>query len=301
MEYVVAIDVGGTDIKSALIDRNLTTISQKVIPTPLSGNTQERILDSLTELVAEYSKIQKVSSVGISFPGIFDDKNGVCIWSENLILENFHIKDLLENRVQAPIIVKHDVRTAAIAELRNGAAKNTDNAIFMSLGTGIAAAIIMNGEICASNGYAGEIGHVNVNGKFACVCGKFGCLEAASSTLAISKAYASLSRTEGVSTEEIHSLVLQGDPIAMDVWRDAMSAIGRACEILVTLLAPEVIVLGGGLSNAKATLLEPVSQYLADSLSFQRRPRVELAHFGSKAGVIGCAIIAFELLSASER
>jgi glucokinase len=145
-----------------------------------------------------------------------------------------------------------------------------------------------------------EIGHVDVRGKYSCVCGKTGCLEAASSTLAISKAYESQSGKTGVTTEEIYKLVVAGDPIAIHVWNDATSAMARACEVLITILAPEVIVFGGGLSNAGETFLKPIREYLDSSLTFQRKPRLEIAHYKSQAGAIGCAMLAFDLVKAGK-
>jgi glucokinase len=199
-----------------------------------------------------------------------------------------------------PVAFGHDVRTAAVAEMRSGAAKGARNAIFIPVGTGIAAALIIDGEIRSAEGYAGEIGHINVNGKYPCVCGTFGCLEPASSTLAISKAYAADSGKTGVTTEEIYKLVVAGDPIATQVWNDATSAMARACEVLITILAPEVIVFGGGLSNAGETFLKPIRDYLDSSLTFQRKPKLEIAHYKSQAGAIGCAMLAFDLVKAGK-
>jgi glucokinase len=166
------------------------------------------------------------------------------------------------------------------------------------VGTGIAAALIIDGEIRSADGFAGEIGHVNVSGKYPCVCGKSGCLEAASSTLAISKTYEVNSGKTGVTTEEIYKLVVAGDPVATQVWNDATAAMARACEVLITILAPDVIVFGGGLSNAGETFLKPIREYLDSSLTFQRKPRLEIAHYKSQAGAIGCAMLAFDLVKA---
>ena len=84
------------------------------------------------------------------------------------------------------------------------------------------------------------------------------------------------------------------------MWNDATAAMARACETLITLLAPEVIVFGGGLSNAGDTFLKPIQDYLDASLTFQRKPRLEIAHYGAKAGTIGCAMLAFDLVKAGK-
>jgi len=300
VNYVVAVDVGGTEIKSALVDSDLIVISTINAPTPKADKAGVETVKAIVELIAQFSKQQTVSAVGLAVPGALDEPAGTSRWSGNLQWENLPIRNLLADAVNIPVAFGHDVRTAAVAEIRSGAAKGARNAIFIPVGTGIAAALIIDGEIRSAEGYAGEIGHVNVNGKYPCVCGKTGCLEPASSTLAISKAYAADSGKAGVTTEEIYKLVVEGDPIATKVWNDATSAMARACEILITILAPELIVFGGGLSNAGETFLKPIREYLDSSLTFQRKPRLEIAHYKSQAGAIGCAMLAFDLVKAGK-
>lgn len=300
MNYVVAVDVGGTEIKSALVDSDLNLIATINAPTPKADKTGVETVKAIVGLVSEFSKQQTVSAVGLAVPGALDEPAGTSRWSGNLQWNNLPIRDLLAKAINMPVAFGHDVRTAAVAEMRSGAAKGARNAIFIPVGTGIAAALIIDGEIRSAEGYAGEIGHINVNGKYPCVCGKFGCLEPASSTLAISKAYAADSGKTGVTTEEIYKLVVAGDPIATQVWNDATSAMARACEVLITILAPEVIVFGGGLSNAGETFLKPIRDYLDSSLTFQRKPRLEIAHYKSQAGAIGCAMLAFDLVKAGK-
>jgi len=300
VNYVVAVDVGGTEIKSALVDSDLIVISTINAPTPKADKTGVETVKAIVELIAQFSKQQTVSAVGLAVPGALDEPAGTSRWSGNLQWENLPIRNLLADAVNIPVAFGHDVRTAAVAEMRSGAAKGARNAIFIPVGTGIAAALIIDGEIRSAEGYAGEIGHVNVNGKYPCVCGKTGCLEPASSTLAISKAYSADSGKAGVTTEEIYKLVVEGDPIATKVWNDATSAMARACEILITILAPELIVFGGGLSNAGETFLKPIREYLDSSLTFQRKPRLEIAHYKSQAGAIGSAMLAFDLVKAGK-
>jgi glucokinase len=298
VNYVVAVDVGGTEIKSALVDSDLNIIAMINSPTPKADKTGVETVTAIVGLVSQFSKQQTISAVGLAVPGALDEPAGTSRWSGNLQWNNLPIRDLLAEAINKPVAFGHDVRTAAVAEMRSGAAKGARNAIFIPVGTGIAAALIIDGEIRSADGFAGEIGHVNVNGKYPCVCGKSGCLEAASSTLAISKAYEVHSGKTGVTTEEIYKLVVAGDPIATQVWNDATAAMARACEVLITILAPDVIVFGGGLSNAGETFLKPIREYLDSSLTFQRKPRLEIAHYKSQSGAIGCAMLAFDLVKA---
>lgn len=300
MNFVVAVDVGGTEIKSALVDSDLNVISTTTAPTPKADTSGSETVKTISGIVAEFGKSHRVEAVGLVVPGALDEPAGTSRWSGNLQWKNLPIRDLLHEKINIPVAFAHDVRTAAVAEMRNGAAKGISNAIFIPVGTGIAAALIIDGEIRSADGYAGEIGHVNVNGKYPCVCGKHGCLEAASSTLAISNAYELLSGKSHTTTEEIYKLVLAGDSVANQVWNDAAAALARGCELLITILAPELIVFGGGLSNAGETILKPIRDYLDASLTFQRKPRLEIAHYGAKAGTIGCAMLAFDLVKAGQ-
>jgi glucokinase len=300
VSYVVAVDVGGTEIKSALVDSDFNVIATATAPTPKADTTGAETVKAIAAIVAQFSTQHPVDAVGLAVPGALDEPAGSSRWSGNLQWKNLPIRDLLHTAIKIPVAFGHDVRTAAVAEVRNGAAKGARNAIFIPVGTGIAAAFIIDGEIRSAEGYAGEIGHINVNGKYPCVCGKTGCLEAAASTLAISKAYEAQSGKTGTTTEEIYKLVVAGDSVATQVWADAAAAMARACESLITILAPEVIVFGGGLSNAGETFLKPIRDYLDSSLTFQRKPRLEIAHYGSKAGTIGCAILAFDLVKAGK-
>jgi glucokinase len=300
VSYVVAVDVGGTEIKSALVDSDFNVIATTTAPTPKADSTGAETVKTIAAIVAQFSTQHTVDAVGLAVPGALDEPAGTSRWSGNLQWKNLPIRKLLEDAIKIPVAFGHDVRTAAVAEIRNGAAKGARNAIFIPVGTGIAAAFIVDGEIRSADGYAGEIGHINVNGKYPCVCGKTGCLEAAASTLAISKAYAAQSGKTGTTTEEIFQLVVAGDSVATQVWNDATAAMARACETLITLLAPEVIVFGGGLCNAGETFLKPIRDYLDSSLTFQRKPRLEIAQYGSKAGTIGCAMLAFDLVKAGK-
>jgi len=300
VSYVVAVDVGGTEIKSALVDSDFNVIATTTAPTPKADSTGAETVKTIAAIVAQFSTQHTVDAVGLAVPGALDEPAGTSRWSGNLQWKNLPIRKLLEDAIKIPVAFGHDVRTAAVAEIRNGAAKGARNAIFIPVGTGIAAAFIVDGEIRSADGYAGEIGHINVNGKYPCVCGKTGCLEAAASTLAISKAYAAQSGKTGTTTEEIFQLVVAGDSVATQVWNNATAAMARACETLITLLAPEVIVFGGGLCNAGETFLKPIRDYLDSSLTFQRKPRLEIAQYGSKAGTIGCAMLAFDLVKAGK-
>ncbi|MFM6841701.1 MAG: ROK family protein [Candidatus Planktophila sp.] len=295
MKYVVAVDIGGTEIKSALVNDAFDIISTASTATPKPDPDGQLTLALIEKIVHEYSLQHEVSAVGLGVLGVFDDALGICRWSGNLGWKNFPIRDQLQARLGIPVAAGHDIRTAGVAEHRDGAATGYKNSVFIAIGTGIAAALVIDGQIRYSDGFAGEIGHINVNGDFDCVCGKKGCLEAASSALSISTAYKN--RTGNAkSTEEIASLVTSGDSIAADIWNTAALALARGCEYVITMLAPEAIIFGGGLARSGELLLQPIREYLEGSLTFQRMPELKVARFGAKAGAVGCAMLAFDLV-----
>ena len=296
MRYVVAVDVGGTDIKAALVDENLTIVSSLLKPTPKQDSSASKTITAIKEIVDELSVGYTVSALGVCVCGVFDDMNGICIWSGNLNWKNIHIRDLLIEKLNIPVAAGHDIRTAGTAELRNGVASSYTNSIFIAIGTGIAASLVIDGSIRSAGGYAGEIGHLDIGGENTCVCGKVGCLESAASALAISNAYEKITGVSGISTEEIAHLVSQNDSAACKVWDEATRSLARACEILITTLSPEAIIFGGGLAQSKELLINPISKILDERLTFQRKPQLKIAHYGSQAGTIGSAMAAFDLI-----
>ena len=296
MNLVAAIDVGGTNIKSALVDPDLHIIATANAPTPHNDVDGSKTVKIISELLSTLTSPGEIKAVGLAVPGALDEKNGISRWSGNLGWKNLPIRKLLANEINIPVAFGHDVRVGALAEIRNGAAKGVNNAIFIPIGTGIAAALIIDGQIRSSDGFAGEIGHVDVGGEFNCVCGKKGCLEAAASALSITNAYARASGKTGISSEEVATLAKNGDVTAQKIWKNAMASIATACQMLITVLAPEVIIFGGGLSQSGNLLIDPITKSLAESLTFQKVPRLVIAHYGAQAGTIGCAMMALDLL-----
>lgn len=163
---------------------------------------------------------------------------------------------------------------------------------FIPIGTGVAAALIIDGKIRAADGYAGEIGHLNVGGSTPCVCGNVGCLETEASAAAIAKKYGS-----NKSAEEVLALARSGDAKAIEIVSESVEFIARACEVLATLLGPEAIIFGGGLAQSADLIIKPLAENLTAKLSFQRKLELKPAKFGVMAGTIGCAMLAFDLVN----
>ncbi len=289
---IVALDVGGTSIKGAILARDLERVATVRRPTPRGDAAVEAVLDTVDELVAQ---AEPAEAVGIAVPGIVDDERGVAVWAENIGWRDVPFRELAERRTGLPVAVGHDVRAGGTAELRLGAARGTRNSLVMPIGTGIAAAMVIDGHLCVGNGYAGEIGHMAVGSDEPCVCGGIGCLEAVASGPAVARNYARRTGREA-NAGEVAALVARGDPDARAVWAETVAWLGTGLAVATALTAPEVIVIGGGLSRAGDLLLDPLIEDLDRRLTFHRRPRLTIASFADEAGCMGAGLWARDLL-----
>jgi glucokinase len=202
---------------------------------------------------------------------------------------------LAEKRTGLPVAVGHDVRAGGTAELRLGAAKGTRNSLVVPIGTGIAAAMVIDGHLCVAGGYAGEIGHMPVRADEPCACGAIGCLEAVASGPAIARSYTRRTGRE-TTADAVAALVAEGDEAATEVWAETIDHLGFALAMVTALAGPEVIVIGGGLSRAGDVLLTPLTADIDRRLTFHRRPRLTTARFADEAGCVGAGLWALDLL-----
>jgi glucokinase len=300
---VIAFDVGGTDIKSAIIAADGSILDLRRSPAPASGaDAGERLLDELVRLGAAHA--ERVPSevpvaVGLAVPGLVDEASGRTIRSVNLGWQAVDLLTPARERFGLPVAFSHDVRAAGLAEHRLGAARGFDDAVVVTVGTGIGAAIILGGTLYRGGGLAGEIGHTLVRpGGEVCTCGARGCLESVASASSIARRYNSRAGTTLAGAQEVLDLARTGDTLAAGVWTDAVEALAEALVQVTSLLAPEVIVIGGGLSRAGDELLGPLNTALNRLLHVQRAPALRAAELGGEAGLIGTALAARDLTDA---
>ncbi|MER7079678.1 glucokinase [Saccharopolyspora kobensis] len=280
---VIGIDVGGTGTKAVLADASGAVLAQRHRPTPPRA---ERVLELACSLVAELSEDAAPAAVGLVVPGVVDESRGVAVFSANLGWSDVPFRALLAERLGLPVAFGHDVRAGALAEHRLGAARGTADAVFLPVGTGISAAHVQNGRVHSGGGYAGEIGQVPVAG---------GRLEAVASAAAISRRYQERTADPVAGAAEVAQRVAAGDAIATGVWEEAVDALGGALIWLTALLAPEVVVVGGGLSQAGPLLFDPLSRRLEADWPLARAPRLVPAELGDRAGSLGAALLAADL------
>jgi glucokinase len=299
-EAVLAFDVGGTDTKSALIDRHGRVLGLRRTPTPRDdADPVGAIVASLAELAqAQLDDAPDAHPVaaGVSVPGLVDERAGVGIFASNLGWRDAPIRTPAERALGLPVAFGHDVRAAGDAEHRLGAAQGYGDVVVLAIGTGIAGSLVLGGRTYAGGGYAGELGHAlsDPNGE-ACACGAIGCLETIASAGAIARRYTAASGIAVPGAREVLAAAEAGDADARRVWDDAIRALAEELARLVAIIAPEAVVIGGGLAQAGRALFEPVGERLDALLSFHRRPVLLRARLGDDAGLLGTALAARDL------
>ncbi|TDD45499.1 ROK family protein [Kribbella antibiotica] len=307
---MVAVDLGGTRMKCGLVAADGAVLHRETRPTPRTAGGRA-VLDTLLETVVELSQKatadgHRVRAIGVVVPGIIDAETGTVV-AENLAWSGTPVRAELIAAVgddDVPIVLAHDVRAGGYAELRQGALTGTTNSLFLPLGTGIAAAMVVDGRLVSGDGYAGELGHTRfIHGETAelCACGQWGCLETVASAAAIARRYAARAGRVVDGSREVMELLAAGDEIAAQVWQDALTVLIEALVLYTTLLAPTRIAIGGGLVGAGETLLQPLRDGVHARLTFQREPEIVAAVLGEEAGCLGAALYAWDRVTSEEQ
>jgi glucokinase len=260
-------------------------------------------VDNLTAVAEELAGVARdlgfySLAAGVVVPGIVDEERGIAIDASNIGWHDVPLRTLLQERLGLPVYLGHDVRAGALAEARRGAARGHRTFAFLPIGTGIGGAWVIDGRPYSGAHYAAaEVGHIIVRpGGDRCVCGRVGCLETLASASSIARRYGALSGQEVAGAADVAELVKSGDAVAARVWDDATGALADALLTVSTLLDPESIVLGGGLSHAGDLLLGPLRQRLADLSSPFSFPPLVHASLGDEAGCMGAALYALDLV-----
>lgn len=305
MKHVIALDVGGTGMKAALVGADGALLYEARRATGRERGPDavvESILAFAADLRAHGEKHfgESALAAGVAVPGIVDTENGIAVYATNLGWRDVPMRRLLGERLGGvPVALGHDVRTGGLAEGRIGAGKGADRFLFVPLGTGIAGAIGIGAAIEeGAHGYAGEIGHIVVRPDGPdCGCGQRGCLETLASASAVSRAWAAASGDPDADAADCAKAVESGDPKALAVWRDAVDALAAGLVTALTLLDPRTIIIGGGLAEAGETLFAPLRAAVEERVTFQKLPHIVPAALGDTAGCLGAGLLAWDLLS----
>jgi glucokinase len=303
-ECLLAVDVGGTTIKAGLTDLTGRFLHRMRRDTGRASGVDavvENLLTAAEELAAQADQLGlHALAAGVVVPGVVDEERGVAVDASNIGWQSVPLRDLLQERLRLPVHLGHDVRAGALAEARLGSARGCRSFAFLGIGTGIGGAWVIDGSPYSGANYASaEMGHIVVRpGGDRCVCGRVGCLETVGSASAIARRYTEHSGRTVEGAAGVAALVADGDSVAVRVWDEALDALADALATVTTLLDPEIIVLGGGLSHAGALLSAPLQRRLAERCLASTPPLVH-ASLGDEAGCTGAALYAIDLVRPS--
>ncbi|MFJ3825602.1 ROK family protein [Streptomyces nodosus] len=308
MEHVIALDVGGTGMKAALVGAEGELLHQTRRDTGRERGP-DAVVESILAFAAELRAHGErhlgapAAAVGVAVPGIVDADEGVAVYSANLGWRDVPLRALLGRRLGGvPVALGHDVRSGGLAEGRIGAGRGADRFLFVPLGTGIAGAIGIGGRVEAgAHGFAGEIGHVVVRpGGTPCPCGQQGCLERYASASAVSRAWAEATGDPEVDAADCAQAVASGNGDALRVWQEAVDALADGLVTALTLLDPRTLIIGGGLAEAGETLFAPLRDAVRQRVTFQKLPSIVPAALGDTAGCLGAGLLAWDLLESTD-
>ena len=316
----IGVDVGGTKLLAGVVGPGLEVHHRA--QRRIKGLDQQALLDAAVAAVEEARAAagDEVEAVGFGIPCLMDQRTGTAVIAINAPLANIPFADLMAERLGLPVFVDNDANVAALAEHRAGAAQGADEAVVLTIGTGIGGGLILGGQLYrGAIGAAAELGHtvIDMDGP-PCQgnCPNHGCVEALASGTALEREAARVAEEQpesglgravkagrALTGPLVVELAHDGDESAIEVVALIGTRLGVAIASFVNIFNPQVVVVGGGVIAAGELLLEPARAEVAARALPPSKDEVEIvaARFGDEAGMIGAATLAFDGLSESSR
>ena len=313
--YYIGVDLGGTKIAVGIVSvygkllykYTVKTEADKGVETVISN-----IIKCIESAVSEYGiSIHNVASIGIGSPGVIDSETGTVIAAFNFKdMINVCLAGEIQKRINRPVAVSNDANCAALGEVVAGAAKGYSDVVMITLGTGVGGGIIINGELYEGGRSRGvELGHIVVNhGGNLCTCGRRGCWETYASASALIKRTMEeaaahpdsllakmVAEAETVNGKTVFNAAEQGCPVAKAVTDEYISYVSEGLIDLTNIFRPQIILIGGGISNEGERLIGPIKKYVAENsfgAGIIEIPHIARATLGNDAGIIGAAMFA---------
>jgi glucokinase len=309
----IGVDVGGTSVRAGVVNADGAVLDTARAPTPSGEGPLE---DAITHAVGELSSRHEVSAVGLAVAGFVGTDRRTVRFAPHLAWRQAPVAQRLSHRIGMPVVLEHDANAAALAEHRFGAARGAKIAVLVALGTGIGGALLLDGKVFrGAYGVAPELGHLRLvpDGR-PCPCGKHGCWERYCSGTALSTtAVELLAKNPGVSTvlvrealrdsravtgRRVAGAARDGDPLALRAMADLAKWLGEGLALVADVYDPEVVVIGGGVSESAPLFLDDARDHYAAAVTGAgHRPlaRIRTAQLGDDAGLVGVATLAREL------
>jgi glucokinase len=309
---VIAADLGGTNLRAATVDRQGRIHERTKQHTPKAEKASE-IVRAIVAAARECERRSleqgaQISAVSVVVPGTVQVENGVVMKAPNVpCLDGFRLAAALQSELQWPAVLENDANAAAVGEMWMGAGRGHRTIICITLGTGVGGGIILDGKLWRGvDGSAGELGHIGVEpfGGVACTCGSRGCLEVFASATAIVRMTREaqprypgslLHTSEELTARDVYQRGIEGDELALEVFRRMGIYLGVGLASLINIFNPEMIVIGGGVAAGWDLFIAHVREQIVER-AFPipaRRAAIVRAECGDDAGLLGAAHIAF--------
>ncbi len=312
---VLGMDIGGTNSVFGIVDARGQVLSRGAIKTasyPRVEDFVQAVCDNLTPMIEAVGGIDRIKGFGIGAPNA-NYYTGNIEMAPNLPWKDavIPLARLFSDRLGIPVVLTNDAKAAAIGEMTYGAARGMKNFIMITLGTGVGSGIVVNGQVVyGHDGFAGELGHTTVqpDGRL-CGCGRKGCLETYCSATGVARtaremlsasAAESLLRSlpmDELTSKDVYDAARQGDPVALEIFRQTGDILGRALANFIAFSSPEAIVFFGGLTKAGDLLLDPIRKSLEENVMpiYKGKTKLLISSMpDADAAVLGASALAWE-------
>ncbi len=311
--YYIGIDLGGTNIKAGVVNENYEILSKcsckTALPRPAEQIAEDMAKTALEAVQKAGITLEDIVSVGVGTPGTVNAKSGVIEYSNNLGFKDVPIVELLKKALGKPVYVENDANAAAYGEFLAGAAKGANNAVCITLGTGVGGGIIIDGRIYSGSNFAGaEIGHtvIEVDGPV-CTCGRKGCFEVYSSATGLVRMtreaieanpntiMQKMVKEDGkVSAKTAFKAMREGDKTAKEVVDKYIKYLAAGITNTINIFQPDILCIGGGVCNEGDPLLLPLKELVKKEVytkNSAKNTEIVIAKLGNDAGIIGAAFL----------
>jgi glucokinase len=309
MKYALAIDLGGTQLRASLVDRNGQLLHRHAGTTPATAGAEAvvaAIAGAAREVAANIPRAE-ILGVGVSSPGPIDTESGTALRLPTIAgLENFPLRGALEDALGQNVWLENDGIAAAIGEWKRGAGQGLHSLVYVTVSTGIGGGVIADGRVLHGHkGLAGHVGHLCIDHRgLRCACGNTGCWEAyaagpafaARSRIAAEAAPHSRLHSDAATLQpaDVFSAAENGDELAITLVEEEARLLGVGITSLTHLFSPERVIIGGGLSQAFDKLQPGISAYVkANAMPAFRDVEIVRAGLGGDSGLIGAAELVF--------
>ena len=312
MKYYIGIDLGGTNIKGALVNEQGEIVKQNTCPTHTEQGV-EAVTENIANMIRDLAEGVAIDGVGVGCPGLVDDKQGAVVYACNLGWVDYDVRTALKELTGYEVRLVNDANAAALAEVLVGAAKGAESAVVVTLGTGVGGGVVIGGKLLTGyTGAASELGHMTIvaDGE-PCACGRKGCFETYASATALIRmtreamakhpesAMHQIAAEQGsVDGRTAFTAQQMGDMAGDEVVRTYVHYLSVGIANIVNIFFPEVVALSGGIANQGENLLVPlrekVGQHEYGAAYTSKHPRIVCCTLGNTAGMIGAAMFAKE-------